>query len=393
MQRIQILLAVLLMGLLVVACAPKAAPAPAPVASVPTVAPVPVPAPVPAVQAKPAWEEKWEKTLAEAKKEGKVVFYTGAGAQTRVAMIQGLSKAYGISAEVIAGRATEIHTKVLTERRAGLYLWDHWQGGQTSALTQLKPAGVLDSLDLALILPDVTDPVLLRKIWYQGGLRWVDQDHTLLVFQVFPQPPLAINTNLIRPDEIKSYNDLLDPKWKGKISINDPTIAGSSFAPFMINVIGPEWLRKLVNQEPIIMRDQRLQVEWLARGKVPIAIGMLVDAYTEFKNLGAPIQSITPQEGTWLSAGTGGITIFNRPAHPNAAKVFINWLLSKEGQTIFSKASGGQSAREDVPTDHLYPEQMRQPGVKYWEKDREEILLKYPEYFNLCKEIFGPLMK
>lgn len=244
-----------------------------------------------------------------------------------------------------------------------------------------------------MILPDVADPETIKKVWYRGELWWVDRDHTLLATLMFPHPPLAINTTMVRPDEIKTYNDLLDIKWKDKMNFNDPSQSGTTFQSFMIHVYGADWLRKLAKQEPVILRDQRLQVEWLARGKVPIALGLKVEVYNEFKRAGAPIQAITPAEGTWLSTDSSAIHIYNRAAHPNAARVFINWVLSKEGQTVLSKIAGGQSGREDVPTDFLPPDQIRRPGVKYWEKEREEVSFQKAEELNLCKEIFASLLK
>lgn len=393
-KKVQIAALALLLILLLVSCAPQATVTPAPPAPAP---PQPAPAPTtvaPAAPAKPAaWQVEWERVLAEAKKEGRVVFCSGAGTQARMALVQGLKSAYGINADAISGRLSEIHAKILAERRIGLYLWDARIAGFTSALVELKPVGALDPLEPAFILPDVTDPELIKKTWYKGELWWVDRDHTMMSFIIFPQPAFAVNTNAVRPDEIKSYNNLLDPKWKGKISINDPTTTGSTFAPFMMHLFGADWLRKLVTQEPVVTRDQRLQLDWLAQGKFPIALGMLADGYIEFKNAGAPVQSVTPQEGTWLSASSGGLAIFNRPAHPNATKVFVNWLLSKEAQTAFSRGMGGQSARLDVPTDFLFPEQIRQPGVKYWEKEREDVQLAIADQLKLFKEIFAPVMK
>lgn len=386
---------VLLLSLLVVACAPSAAPAPAAQGPA-TSAPAPVPAkaaPAAAAPAKAAWEMEWDRTLAAAKKEGRVTVATSAGAASRTALVQGLKKAYGIPVEAVSGRLPEITARVQAERRAGLYLWDIYVGGTTTPLTEWKPAGLVTSLEPAFILPDVTDQEMVKRVWWQGKLWWIDQDHTLLTSRLFPQPPLAINTNLVKADEIKSYNDLLAAKWKGKMIFNDPTVSGSSFTPALDEIMGRDWLRNLAKSEPIIMRDQRLQLDWLAHAKAPIVLAPKVDTYIDMKRAGAPIQAITPGEGTWLTTGSGAITIFDKPAQPNAARVFVNWFLSKEGQTIYSQVAGGQSAREDVPTDFLAQEEIRQPGVKYWVTEREDAILKKASMFAVAKEIFGHLVK
>ncbi len=110
--------------------------------------------------------------------------------------MQGLKNAYGISVEAVSGRLPEITARIFAERRAGLYLWDIYVGGTTTPLTEWKPAGVVASLEPALILPDVTDPEVIKKVWWQGKLWWIDQDHTLLTSRMFPQPPLSIRFSL-----------------------------------------------------------------------------------------------------------------------------------------------------------------------------------------------------
>lgn len=392
MRQAWLVVLVLLLVSLLAACAPKAAPAPAPQVPAPAAAPARAPAPAITGAAKPAWQTEWERVVAEGKKEGRVTLYTSAGVPARAGLTAGLKAAYGISLEAISGRSAETTTKLFAERRAGLYLWDIFLSGTTTLLTELKPVGALDPLEPALILPDVTDPELIKKVWWQGTLRWIDQDHYLLASRMYPQPPIAINTNLVKPDDIKSYNDLLDPKWKGKMVFRDPTIAGTSFVPALDEIMGRDWLLKLAKNEPVIMRDERLMLDWLTHGKTPIALGPKVDTYFDLKKAGAPIQAITPKEGTWVTSGSGTITLINRAAQPNAARVFINWFLSKEGQTIYSKAAGGQSVREDVPTDFLAPEEIRQPGVKLLMTEQEDAIIKKATMFNVAKEIFGSLI-
>lgn len=141
------------------------------------------------------------------------------------------------------------------------------------------------------------------------------------------------------------------------------------------------------------MRDERLQVEWVARGRYPLGVAASSDIVTEFLKAGAPLAEVTPVEGTYVTSGSGAVAFVEKAPHQNAAKIFINWLLSREGQTIFSKAMGRQSAREDVPTDFLLPSRIRQPGGKYVRTDDEEWRLAMPKKFEIAREIFGQLMK
>lgn len=265
-------------------------------------------------------------------------------------------------------------------------------GGATTQITQLQPAGAMTPMDTALILPEVIDP----KVWWKGSLLWVDNKHMSLAFSAFTLPAYAINTTVIKPEELKSYRDLLNQKWKGKITLNDPTLAGigEQGSSFLLETLGVEFLKELAKQEPVIVRDQRLQVEWLAHGKYPLALFCKSDPIAEFQKAGAPIKELIPVEGQALTGGTGNLSFIDQAPHPNAAKVFINWLLSREGQTLYSQAVLVQSAREDIPTDFLDPVKMRQPGVKYLWINTEEKLLKIGnEDRPIFKEVFGPLIK
>lgn len=383
-------LGLLLVALLVFSCTPKVS-SPTPVVT--PSAPSSVTA-QPAVQApaKAAWEENWEATLNGAKKEGKVVIALNAGGEVRGALIRGFKQRYGIAMEAISGRGAELAEKVMSERRAGIYTFDLYNGGTTTIVNTLIPARVFDSLEPTLMLPEVTD----LKLWWKGEMDWVDKEHTALSFLAFPKAPVGINTELVKPGEIKSYKDLLNPKWKGKMSMNDPTVTGSGAKfPGVIGgaIMGWDYIRELAKQEPAIVRDERLQVEWLAKGKYPIAINPGDIPFAEVKNAGASIEWLTPQEGTYVTSGYGAIALLKGAPHPSAAKLFINWLLTKEGQTMFSVAGGMQSGRVDVPTDHLQPQIVRDPKMKYFDSYSMDFTLQQPEHIKMSKEIFGPLMK
>ena len=207
---------------------------------------------------------------------------------------------------------------------------------------------------------------------------------------------MAYNINSVRPEDIKSYRDLLNPQWKGKMVIQDPTQTGTAINWFGVVsevIMGMDYVRELAKQEPVITRDRRLQVEWLAQGKYPIAIAPQSDTLGTFEREGAPIKKHTPVEGAHTSAGSGHIALINRPAHPGAARLFINWLLGREAQTIHSKASLLPSARADVPVDHLDPSSIIQPGIKYFHTSREEFILGDIKRMQNAQEVFGHLVR
>ncbi|MBI2934604.1 MAG: hypothetical protein HYY29_03430, partial [Chloroflexi bacterium] len=114
----------------------------------------------------------------------------------------------------------------------------------------------------------------------------------------------------------------------------------------------------------------------------------------EFIKFGAPIKTVIPKEGAWLGGGPGLIAYFDRSPHPAATRVFVNWFLSKDGQTVYSRTALAESARLDVPTDHLDKSDLRAPGIKYFISEDEDFLIKKVEYENKwAKEVFASLLK
>lgn len=381
-SRIVIFTSVLL--LLLVSCAPGALPDKTPL-------PISSPTPQPGVPSSADWRADWEKSLVAARKEGRLSVHTGGtSASTRDTMVKVIREKFGIEMEFLSGRAGELAQKVLSERRAGLYLVDINIRGPVTALNVLKPAGALDPLEPLLFLPEVLD----SKVWLGNSLNWVDKEHYALYFLAYPSGQLGFNTNMVRADEINSWRDLLNPKWKGKMLLQDPTLTGTRWFQVMYSsIMGVEYLRELAKNEPVIMRDQRLMVEWLARGKYPLLIDPPTAEFEEFFKLGTPIHQKTPKEGGYITGGAGGLTLFNKAPHPNATKVFINWLLTKEGQTVFSQASGSPSSRLDVTTEFINPWSLREPGIQYRDVRSEEVVMQGIDYLETAKQVFGQLIK
>ncbi len=392
--------------LLVVGCAPQ--PTPVPPSSLPTQAPTkaiiatpslpPVQAPTkPLTQAptKPSWQEEWDKTVAAAKKEGKLVIYTGAGTEVLTALRGAFKEKFGIDTEYVSGRGAELSAKIFAERRAGLLLGDLYLGGATTMVLELKPAGVLAPLKPLLLLPEVLD----IKAYFDDEIPFIDKEGMYIInYGLYAALHMAVNSDLVKPGDIQSFADLLDPKWKGKIVSYDPTQSGAAarfFAVYiMTGILNPDFHRQLVKQEPFITRDARLLVEWVARGKYPVGLAPQPDIIAEFQKAGAPLNWVSPREGAFLASGnSGAFSYFDQAPHPNTAKAFVNWLMTKDGLTLYSKASLSPTARKDVPTDFIEPDRIRNPAGKYFNSNKEEVLLKEGEMMKLAKEIYGPLLK
>lgn len=366
---------VLLLSLVITSCAPPVPPTAAP----------PAATPAPGV-AKPAWQQDWEKTLAAAKTEGKIVVlaeFGGAGLNTIAAAFK---EKYGIEVEFMVGRAREVLPKLAAERRAGLYLGDIYLAG-LSSLVVIKEPGFLDPVKPLLALPEVTD----TKNWWNGEIFILDKEGLMLAYIIKAAAAVLINKDIVKPDEIKSYRDLLNPKWKGKITVMDPTIgaAGTFFFLILWEIMGPDFTREMAKQELAITGDARQQAEWLARGKYPVSGTISDAALNEFVKAGAPIKVVLPQEGTLITASTGAVSLINKAPHPNAAKVFVNWLLTKEGQTIMSEIFGAPSRRLDVPYEAWDPAFQIQPGFRYINSDNEEWIAKRLELQKISREVWN----
>ncbi|MBI4330792.1 MAG: extracellular solute-binding protein [Chloroflexi bacterium] len=382
MKRAYVWVVISLLAALVSACAPGA-PAPPPSPE--------VKAPSPGVGVKPAWQEKWETTVAAAKKEGKVTLYSVWGAEVTNPLRQAFLDRFGIELEFgSVGRGPALLPRVQTENRAGLFIADAFGSGASTLVTSLKPAGILGPVEPLLILPEVTD----AGAW-SGGFPFVDRDRYVVGYSAGIDRALLYNTTLIKEGEITSFKDLLKPQYKGKIAMGDPTISGSAnsvLSHLAYNAWTPEeagrWLRQILKQqEAVISRDDRLVTEWVARGKYAIAIGPRNPAVVELTRAGAPIKLAEQTEGHRVTASGGCIAAPARSSHPNAQAVFVNWLLSKEGQTVFAKGYGYPSRRLDVPAEGIVdPTLIIKPGDKLF-YDTEERIIQTSQLQELAKKI------
>lgn len=233
----------------------------------------PVPAPETRLAAKEGWETNWEKTLQAAKKERRVVVYGVATVSPALKdRIKFFKEKFGLELEIASfGRGAEQMSRLLTERNSGLYLADIFMSGMNTS-SSVKERGAFDFLEPALILPEVID----EKLWYKGQIPWGDKEKKIIRYWAYPTRYLSINKEFMNPEDIKSYYDLLDPRLKGKITMNDPTTTGQGFNTFSTLILHKaldlDYFRQLVRQEPLVLRDQRLQVDWLAKGKYPVAL-------------------------------------------------------------------------------------------------------------------------
>jgi iron(III) transport system substrate-binding protein len=314
----------------------------------------------------------WDAVVAAAKQEGKVVVYGPEGADMRAALTRGFQQRYpDIQIEFSGMAGAQVAPKLLGEREAGLNIVDIVIVGPTTIMETLMPAGALVPLQPYLVGPSTQDPTK----WRGGRFEYADNAQQYhLVFIAYPTPAVHLNTNKVAVDQITSWRDLLDPKWKGQIVMKDPLIAGAGLALvtfwYRSDELGPEYMRQLFAQQDVTMlKDDRQLVDALGQGRYAIGLSLQNPLAFELRKKGLPLGIIGGerlQEGTYLTSGTGGgVSVVDRAPHPNAAKVYIDYLLSPEGQRRYTEGTGLPSHRTDVSTDGVPPEYLPQPGGKY----------------------------
>jgi len=335
--------------------------------------------------------QKWDSILAEAKKEGAVSLYTLWRPDTRVTLTKAFKQKYGINLEITPfSRGSDLLAKVKAEQTAGLFLADIFGAGGPTLVSTMKPAGVLGPVEPLLTLPEVRDP----KVWSGGKLPFMDKDKLAIALIASKQPYIAYNSDLIKKGEITTYKDLLKPQYKGKITLNDPSVTGVGNA-FLSHLALHIWsleeakqfLTQLIKeQEVVIQRDNRMHVESVARGKFAIALAPNPDNLASFLELKAPIGVVQVKEGAFVTPAAGAFALPVKMAHPNATRVFVNWLLTAEGQETFARSFGSPSMRADVSTEGINPSFVAHPGEKIFPDDEESIIFR-GKMLAIAKEI------
>ena len=338
------------------------------------------------------WQKDWEQTLAAAKKEGQINVYI----YRYEGLLQDFKREYpGINVVSVTGRGTELTNRIMAERRAGKFIADVYSGGTNSLFNTLYKGKALDPMKPLLLLPEVTD---LSK-WYGNEHRYADPEGKY-IFAFIGSPSnaqLAYNTKMVDPKEFKSYADLLHVKWKGKIVSLDPRDAGLGATMqfyYYSPEIGPEFMKKFFGgMEITYSKNFRQMTDWLAQGKFAICMGCKDSMRA--KNQGLPVDDFDTnrwKEGSSFSAGGGSFGYMNQAPHPNAAKVFSNWFLSRKGQMALQKLGDvddpANSRRIDIPKDDIPPDNRLQPGVKYFDVVKPEYGDMKP-IFDLAKEIMA----
>ena len=322
-----------------------------------------------AMQGASAQEQDWDKVVAAAKKEGTVsVYHAQLGAPHWKLVVQNFEKIYGIKVQEFDARASEITERIRTEQTSQRYVADIEFHGDTSILLQRQTDFIAEHGGVPN-MKNLRPPFVANS---HSIPAWVQVVCTL------------VNTSQVKPaDEPKTWKDLLDPKWKGKILTDDMRAAGSGQTVFAVlyKNYGQDFLEKLKAQEMGIGRDLQENSRRVARGEYAIFINQIIAFASPLKGL--PAKVAVMEDGCPFTPIQGAI--LKGAPHPNAARLFMNHLISKQSQVIYAKAWMGvvTTGVEDELTE---PDAKRFAQVKLMGsiplEDREPMLKRATEMFK-----------
>ena len=298
-------------------------------------------------------QQKWEDLVKAAEAEGQVNVHGGPGRFYATALGESFAKAFPkIKINYDGAPARETMPRIAREHQSGIYSWDVFVGGAPSLFQQLKPLNIFAALKPQLVLPEVLDD----KAWRHGfDAGWMDNEKRISYgFDLTEDSIMYVNWDFVKKDDLKTLKDLLKPQFAGKIVSHDPRLPGEGVFAYhtMILNFGEDFVKELFAKQKILYTDQRRQAaEWLVRGQYPIGLATPPEDIRSFQAQGLGKNITVFRAGITKRAagsGFGMVTMFEKAPHPNAAKVYVNWLLSKDGQSNW-KVVARNSRRLDVP--------------------------------------------
>lgn len=264
----------------------------------------------------------WPRVVEAAKKEGQLFLYSAnVGNPTHTAIAKAFEQKYGIKVEVLEARASELRERIRTEQAAGRFIGDLSHNGATTTALQLQagtfqPCGALPSA------------AKIRAPFKADDVRVPAFAHAYSILA---------NTNLVKPgDEPKSWKDLADPKWKGRILCDDMRALGGGSVLFFVTEekLGRAFHEKLALNQPVFSRDLRASELRLARGEFALWMPQQLSSYLTLKGL--PVKLLAPEEGYPFI--TYELAVLKNAPHPNAARLFVEHYLGDEAQQIHAQA-------------------------------------------------------
>lgn len=327
----------------------------------------------------------------DARDEGEVVMTGTPDGTVRTDVPAAFEEAYGVRVDYIGGRNSEIAARLRSEREAGVYTHDVFAGGGNTMSNTYYGEEWLASLR------DVLDPALLEPgNWRGGGPKWVDPEQsTILQLSNYVDSGVVVNTDEVEEGELESYEDLLDPQWRGKIVSDDPRGSGGAIYDVgaLEQALGRDFVEALyVDQEPTLLTDHRQALDDIARGRYVIGLSLQNAATVEAVADGLPVEEIELEGAPpVITGGTSQLALNNRAPHPNAAALLVNWLVCRQGSSVWMNALQLPSARADVPVPEGLEATLPEEGGQYYDSSNWEVLTQdVARLEDMMVELLGP---
>ena len=357
--------------LLLVACGSEPTPTPSPTATLaPGVTPTATPTATP--DPRSPFEIEWDELVEAAQKEGQldtILSSRVSDAEAAKALKDRFESEFGIKMSAnTTGSSSQTWERISAERKAGKYTIDVWTGGYSTSSLLIRPGGAMIPLKNLLFHPEVLD----ESAWLGGQFPWLDPERewTMNFLGTPGGSNLSYNTDLVTDEDLaglNSYYDLFDPKWEGQIVVlNMSERAQALEFIWAVPALGKEFLTQL-HDAATIVADARQAVDLLADSAFALCPWCAGSEVRAAAAQGLPVANLGRGmiEGERLGVGGHTLMAIDRPPHPNAQKLFVNWFLTKETMEFVQVITEADSMRVDIPKDAVHPEDRRVPGRDY----------------------------
>ena len=370
--------------------------------SPPGLGPTATPAPTPTVDA--SFPAEWDRLIAAAQEEGEVVIIAGGSASTDMRHhLNFFREKFGIKVVVGRGSGTDQANRLLAERGNGRYTADIAHIGPTSGNVRLVPNGAYDPIKPLLIHPEVVD----ESLWLNNKHHYLDVDQDKIfawngVAGVTRFPSWYNTEEVADADLPRNADDILNGRWKSVLAMQPPVTGGAGGSYFTLYVhpdFGPEFVERFIRETDIFFTTDALSMlNGLVNGKFHgIYGGTGAQDPEELEDKGLPIAQppydVTSVKTIAPTGSANNVAVLNRRPNPNAAQLYVNWLLSREGQTVWMddpEEDQNPSLRtDDIPFGTTDPDERRKPGVTYLIIVAEpEILAKRDEALQFASDLY-----
>ena len=296
------------------------------------------------------FQAEWEALIKAAQEEGRLIMARSQA--SHIARMFG--EQFGIRVTISAGGGADTAARIVAEQAVGRFDADITSAGPGSTEQFLLPANALSPVEDWFIHPEV----LAKSLWWGGRYYYTDTPNKYTFIPINRGLETAdaltevwINTDLVSEEEaatIRTPEDLLHPRWKGRMITQDPAEAGITTPLILVYSepdLGPEWMQRFYgDQEPFMAPNMRFVVDSIALGRYALAAmtSDLVDDLEPLRLQGLPVRQLIDFDGGRRVGGVlgradGRLQILRNPPNPNATKLWVNWYLSREGQTLMNE--------------------------------------------------------